>query len=131
MAVLLVIDDNVNARVICEVLLQARGEVCHRCGETGPHLCDSLLSHADVTIVESDFLNDDRSRALRALLQEVKGSQPSPPVVVVSDRRDRIERAGIMALTDEFLPSDAVGRDLLPILDALRGRAGSPLAGAQ
>lgn len=129
MAVLLVIDDNVNARVICEVLLDARGEVCRHCGESGPHTCARLLAHADVAIVESDLSDGDRSQALRTLLQELKGARSAPPVVVVSDSAERIARAGITAFTDEFLPSDAVGRALLSTLDALRARITSRAAG--
>jgi CheY-like chemotaxis protein len=121
MAVLLVIDDNVNARVICEVLLDSRGERCRLCGQHEPHACAAALDRAEVAIFETNLANEGSVHELRQALGELRRSAQPAAVVVVSDDEQRVRAAGLGSWADRVLPAPLVGRDLLPLLDALRG----------
>ncbi len=129
MGVLLVIDDNVNARVICEVLLESRGESCRFCGQHEPHACAAVLAGGAVAIVEADLTDGTSVERLRHTLHTVKEAARPPSVVVISDDGARVRQAGLAAWADRVLPSAAVGQDLLPVLDALRSQQHGAVSG--
>ncbi|GIW43409.1 MAG: hypothetical protein KatS3mg077_0691 [Candidatus Binatia bacterium] len=121
--VLVVVDNNVNARVVCEVLLEARGDSCILCSRGELHERCVPLEPGKVVLFELNLQNHAERRALQALLDQFRSEmQTQLGLLVVTEQSQILEQTGLSDAVDFVLHPTQVGARLLATLDYLRAR---------
>ncbi|MCX8072951.1 MAG: hypothetical protein N3C12_10925 [Candidatus Binatia bacterium] len=121
--VLVLVDDNVNARVVCEVLLDSRGETCRTCGCDHLRDCCFLFQHGRVVLLDVKLEDEAARDNLHDAIQDLIRAAADPiRVVVVTEETSRLVRSGLSEVADVVLHPANVGAQLLTKLDNLQNQ---------
>lgn len=123
---LVVVDDNVNARIICEVLLEARGEPCLLCSQREAHECLHHLHQGGVILIDTNLADPMERQKLQALVEALQSRHTQAAVLLVTDA----PAAKAVPLPTDWpnsvLHPKHLGAALLSAVDSLRGQRGNP-----
>jgi len=118
--VMVVVDNNVNARVICEVLLESRGEHCVLCARGEIHECIHRLRSGGVLLPEADLRHQQHRQQLSETVRRLKQQRREVGILVVTDGESELRDTEVAEWANDVLHASQVGAALLPKLDALR-----------
>lgn len=120
--ILVVVDDNVNARIVCEVLLDSRGERCRllRSGAAATG-AEPPAATADVVLLEAKLQQADDLHALQRTLEEFQTrTEDLVAVLVITDEPGKLEEGSFKGAIDRVLRTSEVGGRFLGEIDGLR-----------
>lgn len=120
--VLVVVDDNVNARIVCQVLLDSRGEppTVYTSGAVANGSTLSV-SRSSVVLMDARLWQKRDIQELQGTLASLQDSEAEPVgLLVVTDEPERLREVGLDHLANGVLRPNEVGGRLLAEIDALR-----------
>ncbi|GBD24947.1 hypothetical protein HRbin30_00261 [bacterium HR30] len=120
--VLLVVDDNVNARIVCQVLLDSRGEPPTLYTRGAVANGSALgVGRSSVVLMDARLWQKGDIQELQGTLASLRNSESEPVgLLVVTDKPERLREVGLDHLVNGVLRPNEVGGRLLAEIDALR-----------
>lgn len=120
--VLVVVDDNVNARIVCQVLLDSRGEppIVYTSGAVA-NGSTLGIGRSSVVLMDARLWQKRDIQELQGTLASLQNSEAEPVgLLVVTDEPERLREVGLDHLVNGVLRPNEVGGKLLAEIDALR-----------
>ena len=120
--VLVVVDNNVNARIVCQVLLESRGDPCTfwACGADAACPVHGV-PRGNIFLCDAELNEKGHIQNLQSTLDYLQNSWQEPvAVLVVTEEPARVHVAGLSDRIDRVIHPNEVGGKLLAVIDALR-----------